>query len=64
SARAGRAPVGDLKYLTDTRINDFGSPLARAQMGAALAMLGDTARADAAAVPNAMRTGSDEGGRR
>ncbi len=47
-ARAGRAPVGDLKYLTDTRINDFGSPLARAQMGAALAMLGDTARADVA----------------
>jgi uncharacterized protein YfaS (alpha-2-macroglobulin family) len=47
-ARAGRAPVGDLKYLADTRINDFGSPLARAQIGAALAMLGDTARADSA----------------
>ncbi|MCB1377226.1 MAG: alpha-2-macroglobulin family protein [Alphaproteobacteria bacterium] len=47
-ARAGRAPAGDLKYLADTRMNDFGSPLARAQIGAALAMLGDIQRADAA----------------
>jgi len=47
-ARAGRAPVGDLKYLADTRLEDFGSPLARAQIGAALAILGDTARADTA----------------
>jgi hypothetical protein len=47
-ARAGRAPAGDLKYLADTKMNDFGSPLARAQIGAALAMLGDTPRADVA----------------
>jgi uncharacterized protein YfaS (alpha-2-macroglobulin family) len=47
-ARAGRAPVGDLKYLVDTRINDFGTPLSRAQVGAALAMLGDTPRAEVA----------------
>jgi uncharacterized protein YfaS (alpha-2-macroglobulin family) len=47
-ARAGRAPVGDLKYLTDTKLNDFGSPLARAQVASALAMLGDTERADVA----------------
>jgi uncharacterized protein YfaS (alpha-2-macroglobulin family) len=66
-ARAGRAPVGDLKYLTDTRINDFGSPLARAQMGAALAMLGDTARADVAfasanaALMNAVETTTNRG---
>ena len=44
-ARAGRAPVGDLKYLADTKMEDFGSPLARAQIGAALAILGDKARA-------------------
>ncbi len=43
-ARAGRAPVGDLKYLADTRLEAFGSPLARAQIGAALALLGDTGR--------------------
>ena len=47
-ARAGRAPVGDLKYLVDTKLSDFGSPLARAQVAAALAMLGDRSRADMA----------------
>jgi alpha-2-macroglobulin len=45
-ARAGRAPVGDLKYLADTKIDDFGTPLARAQIGAALSILGDRARSD------------------
>ena len=39
-ARAGRAPVGDLKYLADTKLGDFGSPLARAQMAAALCHAG------------------------
>jgi alpha-2-macroglobulin len=47
-ARAGRAPVGDLKYLADTKLKGFGSPLARAQLASALSMLGDTARADTA----------------
>jgi uncharacterized protein YfaS (alpha-2-macroglobulin family) len=43
-ARAGRAPVGDLKYLADTKLNDFGSPLAVAQVAAALSILGDRER--------------------
>ncbi|MEZ5839836.1 MAG: alpha-2-macroglobulin [Hyphomicrobiales bacterium] len=47
-ARNGRAPVGDLRYFADTKIEDFGSPLARAQIGAALAMIGDKTRAEAA----------------
>ena len=47
-ARAGRAPVGDLKYLADTKLKDFGSPLARAQVASALSMLGDKERADVA----------------
>jgi uncharacterized protein YfaS (alpha-2-macroglobulin family) len=47
-ARAGKAPMGDLKYLADTRIDDFGSPMARAQIAAALAILGDKPRADQA----------------
>ena len=47
-ARAGRAPVGDLKYLADTKISQFGSPLARAQVAAALSILGDQQRSDAA----------------
>jgi uncharacterized protein YfaS (alpha-2-macroglobulin family) len=44
-ARNGRPVMGDLRYLVDTKLNDFTSPLARAQLAAALAMLGDKARA-------------------
>ncbi|MGE0149804.1 MAG: alpha-2-macroglobulin [Parvibaculaceae bacterium] len=47
-ARAGRAPAGDLKYFADTRIGDFGTAMARAQIAAALGMLGDKQRANAA----------------
>jgi uncharacterized protein YfaS (alpha-2-macroglobulin family) len=45
-ARNGRPVMGDLRYLVDTKLNDFDSPLARAQLAAALAMLGDKARAE------------------
>ncbi len=58
-ARAGRAPVGDLKYLADTKLDDFGSPLARAQMAAALSMLGDRDRADTAFASAIERLGED-----
>jgi len=44
-ARAGRAVVGDLRYYADTKLDDFATPLAQAQIGAALALYGDTARA-------------------
>ena len=47
-ARAGRAPAGDLKYLADTKIAEFGTALARAQVGAALALIGDKGRAASA----------------
>ncbi|TMJ36350.1 MAG: alpha-2-macroglobulin family protein [Alphaproteobacteria bacterium] len=47
-ARAGRAPAGDLKYFADTKIGQFGTALARAQIAAALGMLGDRPRANAA----------------
>jgi uncharacterized protein YfaS (alpha-2-macroglobulin family) len=47
-ARAGRAPAGDLKYFADTKIGDFGTAMARAQIAAALGMLGDKPRASAA----------------
>jgi hypothetical protein len=62
-ARAGRAPVGDLKYLADTKIGSFGSAMAKAQVAAALAMLGDSARAEAAfaaAVDSLGEDGQDE----
>lgn len=47
-ARAGRAPAGDLKYFADTKIGNFGTAMARAQIAAALGMLGDKPRANAA----------------
>ncbi|MDQ0317106.1 alpha-2-macroglobulin family protein [Amorphus orientalis] len=47
-ARNGRASIGDLRYYIDERLDDFGSPLARAQVGAAVAFSGDRSRADRA----------------
>ena len=47
-ARNGRAPIGDLRYYADTRIDRFSTPLAKAQVGAALAMAGDKVRAERA----------------
>ena len=47
-ARNGRAPIGDLRYYADTRLDRFSTPLAQAQLGAALAMMGDKTRAEAA----------------
>jgi len=47
-ARNGAAPVGDLRYYADVKLNEFVTPIAKAQIAAALAMLGDKARADKA----------------
>ena len=47
-ARNQRAPVGELRYYADTRLDRFTSPLAKAQLGAALAMVGDKERAERA----------------
>jgi uncharacterized protein YfaS (alpha-2-macroglobulin family) len=47
-ARNGRAPIGELRYYVDTRLDRFSTPLAQAQLGAALAMLGDKPRAETA----------------
>lgn len=47
-ARNGRAPIGDLRYYADTRLDRFSTPLSRAQLGAALAMMGDKPRAETA----------------
>lgn len=46
-AREGAAAVGDLRYFADVKGDDFASPLAAAQLGAALASYGDQTRADA-----------------
>ncbi len=44
-ARAGRAAIGDLRYYAETKLNNFATPLAKAQIGAALALYGDRSRA-------------------
>jgi uncharacterized protein YfaS (alpha-2-macroglobulin family) len=46
-AREGAAAVGDLRYYADVKGDDFSTPIAMAQLGAALASYGDQARADA-----------------
>ena len=45
-AREGAAAMGDLRYYADVKAQDFATPLALAQMGAALASYGDQTRAD------------------
>ncbi len=47
-ARAGRAAIGDLRYYTDSKLDAFGTPLAKAQLGAAMALYGDRVRANRA----------------
>ncbi|WP_054302835.1 alpha-2-macroglobulin family protein [Gemmobacter sp. LW-1] len=46
-AREGAAAIGDLRYYADVKGDAFATPLAQAQLGAALASYGDPARADA-----------------
>jgi uncharacterized protein YfaS (alpha-2-macroglobulin family) len=46
-AREGAAAVGDLRYYADVKGDDFATPIAQGQLGAALASYGDQARADA-----------------
>ena len=43
-ARNGRPIMGDLRYLADNRLQAFTSPMAKGQIGAALALLGDRGR--------------------
>lgn len=44
-ARAGRASIGDLRYFVEARLDNFATPLAKAQLGAALALYGERTRA-------------------
>ncbi|HMO29996.1 alpha-2-macroglobulin [Enterovirga sp.] len=44
-ARNGRPVAGDLRYMADTRLDEFKTPLARAQIAAGLGLIGDRERA-------------------
>jgi uncharacterized protein YfaS (alpha-2-macroglobulin family) len=45
-ARNGKAAIGDLRYYADTQLEAFDTPLARAQIAAALVLYGDRQRAE------------------
>ncbi|HXZ46848.1 MAG TPA: alpha-2-macroglobulin [Pseudolabrys sp.] len=45
-ARNGAAPIGDIRYIADVKLSEVTTPIAKAQIAAALAMVGDKARAD------------------
>lgn len=47
-ARNQRAAISDLRYYADTSLAQFPSPLAKAQLGAALALYGERGRAQSA----------------
>ncbi|WPL16928.1 hypothetical protein Thiowin_01908 [Thiorhodovibrio winogradskyi] len=44
-ARNGRISLGDIRYYFETKLNAFATPMARAQLGAALALQGAQPRA-------------------
>ncbi|MGL4279810.1 MAG: alpha-2-macroglobulin family protein, partial [Albidovulum sp.] len=46
-AREGAAAIGDLRYYADVKATAFDTPIAAAELGAALASYGDQRRADA-----------------
>jgi alpha-2-macroglobulin len=54
-AREGAAAMGDLRYYADVKAEAFDTPMAAAQLGAALASYGDQTRADAMFKRAAMR---------
>jgi uncharacterized protein YfaS (alpha-2-macroglobulin family) len=61
-ARAGKAAIGDLRYYAESKLDNFATPLAKAQIGAALALYGDRRRTDmafAAALADLDRTVDD-----
>lgn len=45
-ARNGVAPIGDLRYLADTKLDKLATPIAKSQLAAALALVGDRTRAE------------------
>jgi uncharacterized protein YfaS (alpha-2-macroglobulin family) len=45
-AKNGQAPIGDLRYLADTKLQALATPIAKAQLAAALALVGDRGRAE------------------
>ena len=45
-ARNGQVPLGDLRYIADTKLSNLATPVAKAQIAAALGLVGDRVRAE------------------
>ena len=60
-ARNRRASAGDLRYYADTKMEEFKSPMSRAQLGAALALYGDANRSGMAFKSALARARQDKG---
>jgi hypothetical protein len=45
-ARVGRGSLSEMRWLADTQLTEIATPVARGQLGAALALMGDHARAE------------------
>lgn len=63
-ARNGVAPLGDLRYLADARLADVTTPIGKAQLAAALALLGDRVRAERVYAAALEAIGGEQGGGR
>ncbi|HPB74003.1 MAG TPA: alpha-2-macroglobulin, partial [Chromatiaceae bacterium] len=61
-ARNARAVIGDLRYYAEVKLQAFATPLARAQLGAALALYGDRPRAERAFASALARLNRGESG--
>jgi uncharacterized protein YfaS (alpha-2-macroglobulin family) len=61
-AREGAAAMGDLRYYADVKAGALATPLALAQLGAALASYGDPVRADRLFAQAAARLAEGDGG--
>lgn len=60
-ARNRKASAGDLRYYADTKLEEFKSPMARAQLAAALALYGDANRSGVAFQSALARARQDTG---
>ena len=57
-ARNGAAPVGDLRYIADTKLDDVATPIAKAQSCRGARLLGDRVRAERVLLPAARGAGA------
>ncbi|MBK1644003.1 alpha-2-macroglobulin [Thiocapsa imhoffii] len=59
-ARNGRAAISDLRYYAESKLDAFATPMAKAQLAAALALYGDRARADRVFAAAVAMLGTDD----